>query len=785
MIKSDLVVALRAIKRFKLYSFIKILGLALGIACSLIIFLFVQHELSYDRFHEKADRIFRLEMTLKLPIGEKPYSIINSDLATALKAEFPDVENAVRLQDRQELVGYKENRFQAKIHLADPSFFNIFTFPLIHGDSGTALREANTAVLTEDMARKLMPSEDPMGKVIRINNKTDFLVTGLMKNIPVNSHIQTDLLLSFSSLKGMTNEDWTLCYVYLLLRDEKAAGRLQSLLPGFIQKRQGEKAAEKYKYFLKPLTSVYFHADPIFDPGNKKSEARYSYYLAFLGLFIMFLAVVNYINLTTANAFKRMKEVGVRKVIGADRGQIVRQFLVESMLLSFAALAVAVCLAEMILPFFNRLADRTLDIDLAGNPGLYLGMLGILVLVGLASGIYPALLLSSLRTAETVKGKAGMRFRNFSLRRFLVVFQFAVCILFLVGTAVAVRQLRYVLRKNPGFSKENVVMTNISPMKERAEAFKNELLANPEIQSVSLAAVTPGVDFNWSSLVLPEGFAGDDAIKIPVFSVDPDYFNTIGVPLAEGRGFLEGKADQGRAAIINQQAAKKFGWTSPLGKRLTLPADDDKEVIVVGVVKDFNLESLHKDIAPYVFTCADESSWEAMIRVRAEKFPGTVDFIKNTWRKFAPNDIFEIRFLDEQIALEYREDERTRKILTFAAVLAVSIACLGLFGLAAYAAESRKKEIGIRKVLGASTAGLIMLLGKEFFHSVLAANLIAWPAAYYLMHRWLQNFAFRVPLGVWSFLLAAALALGIAFLTVSYQSIRAAHANPVESLRYE
>jgi len=784
LFKNEIITALRNIKRFKFYSLIKILGLALGIACCLVIFLFVQQELSFDKFHEKADRIFRLEEMKKLPIGEKPYSIIRPEILALLLAENPDVESGARVSDEDILVSFGESRFRVPAKYADPGFFDIFTFPLIEGDPKSALGDPLSAVISQDLARKLMPGQDPVGRIIRIDNKADFKVTGLMKNFPANSHIQADLVMSYSSRRTMTGSDQSLDNNYLLLREKTAAGRLETFLPGFIERHFGKRYAENNKFFLNPLTSIYFHSNPVFDLG-RKSQAKYSTYLGFLGFFILFLAGINAVNLTTANAFKRLKEVGVRKVIGADRRQIVRQFLTESMLLAAIAAVAAIVLAEATLPFFNALAGRKLTIDLAGNPGFYLGLFGILLVTGLACGIYPALMLSSFRTADLVRKKTGIRLGKANLRRILVVFQFAVCILFLIGSTVAFRQLRYVTGKDLGFPKENVLLTPIFPMQDRAAAFRNELLANPEITNVSLSAPTPGEDYSWTGLVQPEGFDRDAAFKIPIFQVDTAYFQALGVPLVAGRGFLEGKADLDRAAIVNERAAKKFGASFALGKRLTFPERDGQEAVIVGVVRDFNLESLHKDIAPYIFICSSEYDWRAFIRVRKDRLPRTIDFIKSKWLKFAPNDIFEIDFLHDKIAVAYREDERTRKILIFASILAVSIACLGLFGLAAYAAESRTKEIGIRKVLGASTPGLVMLLGREFALCVLAGNVIAWPTATILMKRWLQNFAFRLPLGIWTFLLSAALAFIIAFLVVGYQSIKAALADPVDSLRYE
>jgi putative ABC transport system permease protein len=426
-----------------------------------------------------------------------------------------------------------------------------------------------------------------------------------------------------------------------------------------------------------------------------------------------------------------------------------------------------------------------LTIDLVRNAGLLAGLFGFLVIVGLAAGAYPAYVLSTLNTADTVKGKFGARSGGMTLRRVLVVFQFAVCILFLIGSAVAVRQLRYVTGKDLGFTKDNILLVYTSQMKDRAQAFKDQLLLNPAIKNVSLSIITPGVNFDWPTRVRPEGLAKDQALNVPVFKVDADYFRTFGIPVVQGRDFQAGPADQGRSAIINQEAAREFGWTDPIGKRLTLPGENDKDVVVVGVARDFNLETLYKSISPYVFTCSPEPWGLTGIRVGPGDLTPTIGFIRKTWESFAPNDVMEVQFLDETIARHYEQDERTKKILMFASILAVTIACLGLLGLAAYSAESRTKELGIRKVLGASTPNLVLSLAREFGWCVLAGNLIAWPAAFFFMKRWLQNFAYRIPMGFGVFVLSGLAALVIALLTVSYQSVKAARADPVEALRYE
>jgi putative ABC transport system permease protein len=785
LVGNGIKVALRMIRREKGYSFIKVFGLALGIACGLIIFLFIRQELNFDRFHVKADRLFRLEEMIKIPRGVVPYSFIWTKIGPVLPEKFPDVESAVRVSGPSpHVIDFKNHRFKEEFAFADPDFFEIFTFPLLCGDPKSALREPYAVVISEALAAKLMPGENPLGQVIQYEGKADFLITGVMKDIPAASHLQTDLVGSLASLEAMGNPTY-LSTTYLLLRDGAAAGRVEKLFAAFDKTGLVPKTCLDDRFYLRPLTSVYLNSSGVAGVGSK-SEIKYSYYLAVLGLFILLLAVVNAANLSTANALKRVREIGVKKALGAGRGHVIRQFLIESMVVSFLAAIVALVLSSLILPVFNSIARRNLAIDDFANFGFLLGLLAFLLVAGLASGIYPAWLLASLRTADTIRGKLDPKFGSALVRRLLVVFQFSVCILFLIAAGVAFRQLRYVSQKDLGFDKEGLmILPSLSG--EGTEAFKNELLQNPDIIAVSLAGGVPGEDSAPVYEIVPEGQAKDNPSKIHRFDVDAEYFKTYGVPFLAGRDFLPGKADLRHSAVINERAAKAFGWASPLGKRLTLGLDssqDIQDVTVVGVVQDFHLLSLHTEITPVVFLLTDTPDSVA-VRARTNQLSSTVAAIAKTWQKFNPAGFWNVQFLNDRLALQYEADSRTQRILIFASVLAVLIACLGLLGLAAFAAQSRTKEIGIRKALGASTPSMVILLGREFLLCVLAANVIAWPAAYALMKGWLRNFAYRIPIGLGVFLSSTMAALLMAVLVVGYQSIKTARANPADSLRSE
>jgi len=789
MLKNNMIVALRNIKKNNVYSLIKIIGLSMGIACGIIIYLFIQQEMSFDRFHQKADRIFRLDMTMNLPNGEQMIlSRMWSSIAPRLPDEFPDVESAVRLvgpTDR--IVSRKEKRLRANAAYVDPGFFNVFTFPLIQGDPNTALRQPYSIVISEDFADKLFPGENPIGEVVQIEEDADFMVTGVMDNIPVNSHLQTDLFVSYVSLDSLGKSPY-MSMIFLLLKDKAAAARVEKLCATFGERGLiSKKAAERESFHVRPLTSVYLHSEAA-DETGKRSQIKYSYYLAFLGLFIIALSVMNVMNLMTANAFKRMKEVGVRKVIGAGRWQVMRQFLVESLMISSFGTAGAVVLAVLFLPFFNTVSERVLSLNLLDNPALCMGLIGFLFFCALASGMYPAVLLSSLRTADTLQARFRANLGSSIVRRFLVFFQFSVCILFLIGMGAASRQIRYVMQTDLGFDKQGIVITPIHGMGQHTDAFKSDLLKNPGVVSATTAGFPPGYDLLAAFTVLPEGHDPDDPVKIPRLEADSEYFKTLGIPIIEGRDFLPGKADYRRSVIINEKAAEAFGWTSAIGKRVTMAIDNPEDVqdlVVVGVVKDYNIESLHKEIAPAVFLYTDQTRGLATIRIRTDRLSSTVAYIQKIWEQFNPSGIFEPQFLDERLTLQYEEEIRINKILIFATVLSVCIACLGLLGLAAYACESRTKEIGIRKVLGASIWSLLAILGREFFLCVLAANIIAWPAAYIFIKNWLQNFAYRIPLGIDLFVLSAVVALFIALFTVVVQTAKTALANPIKSLKYE
>lgn len=797
MIKNYLKIAFRNIKKHKAYSFINISGLAVGMVCCLLIILFVQDELSYDRYHEKADRIYRLVDSLDAS-GEfgRYYALSSAPFAPMLKKDFPEVEDAVRfLLGRRRMVTYEDKKFyEDGLIFADASLFNIFTFPLIKGDPDAALEAPNTLVISERIALKYFGTDEAMNKTLKINEQ-EFMVTGMMKEIPKNSHFQADMFASLKTLEQVPSvqeryfQSWARheFYTYLLLREGYAAEELEAKLPGFIEKY----AAPQIKTILgstlssrlQPLKSIHLHSN-LQHEISPTSDIKYVTIFSVIALFILLIACVNFMNLATARSVNRSKEVGLRKVVGARRFQLVQQFLGESLLFTFLALLLALILVMIALPLFNSLTGKEIEVDLLNNFVVLGSMIIILVFVGLASGSYPAFFISRYQPANVLKSSAGAGSTKSFLRKALVILQFSISIVLIISTAVVFDQLDFLRNRKLGFDKEHVVVVPIraNTIRKNSEAIKAELMQNPSVLS---ATITIGV---------PGGIVAGDAIQLVTEEVkktitvrmiytDHDYIKTMGMEIAEGRDFSrEMSTDATEAFIINEAAVRELQLENPLATRFEW---DEKKGRVIGVVKDFQFQSLREEIDPLVIHIWALNTYVFAMRVRPENLPETLAFIERKWRELDPAHPFEYSFMDETFDRLYRSEEKLSQIFSVFSFLAVFIASLGLFGLALYMVEQRTKEIGIRKVLGASVGKIFVLLSKEFALLVLVANLFAWPAAYFFMHNWLQNFAYRINIAPWIFVLSAVSALVIAMLTISFQAVKAALADPVDSLRHE
>ena len=802
MIRNYLKIAWRNLKRNKVYSFINIFGLAVGMACCIVIMLFVQDELSYDRFNENSNRIYRITMKRTLPGGREFHSSVSYGvMGPNLVNDFPEVVSAVRIiMYRWFVIEYGDKRLTTDPVFADPSILDIFTFPLIRGDKNTALKDPTSVVVSQELAGKLFGDEDPMGKVITnysIDNKYDLIITGILKNIPYNSHFRFDFLTSIEHLKSRSDErDSRLTgHTYLLLDNNADPRKLEEKLPDFALKYLGEQRASTWSYFLQPLTSIHLHSDLQLEL-RKNSNIATSYSLSAVAFLILLIACINYMNLSTARASRRSREVGLRRVVGASRFQLFRQFLGESLLFSFIALLIAVAMATFLLRFFNPLIGKHLSMNFKENMFLYVGLILLSLIVGFLSGSYPALFLSSIRPAEVLKGdlKKGTLFGIF-MRKGLVVFQFAVSLVFIIGTIIIFLQLNFVRNKDLGFEKDNIIEIPIfkdKALTQRSELIKGELSQYPNIQEVIVTTGSPGGYGGWAEQCIPEGYSEDNPVEMNVLRTGEDLFDFFRIDIVEGRDFSrEITTDADSAIIINEMAVKKLGWKFPVGKQIKGEEFVSKSnktglVTIIGVVKDFHNGPLHEEIKPSIYTFSPEEHSTVYLRVRPENVQETIAFLEKKWRELPTHLMFFYRFMDDSLEIFlYRKDREVGKVFTFSSILAIVLACLGLFGLASFTAERRIKEIGIRKVLGASISNIVLLLSKDFSRLVLIANIIGWPIGYYVMHRWLQNFAYRIGISWWIFILAALVVFGITLLTISYQSLKAANTNPVDTLRYE
>ena len=807
MWKNYLKVALRNITSQKEYSLINILGLSIGMASFILIFLFIRHEMSYDRYHENADRIFRVAR--EDAVSAKKTALTPNPMAPELAREFPEIVCAVRINNiyRKVLVSY-QYRFFKEDHfvLTDPDVFRMFSFPLVKGNPDTALKDKSSLVISEDMAEKYFVDEDPIGKTLNVDNRFDFQVTGVMRNIPPNSHFHCDFLASFARAddiywKGFSGDrTQSSLHAYILLQKGVSPHDLENKLPVFVERFMHPVIKEyapmadqipgglkglKFKLFLQPLPQIHLHSH-LSAELSSNYDIRYIYIFSAIAVFILVISCVNFTNLTTAFSTRRFKEIGMRKVLGARRNQLIWQFIAESVVMVLISLLVALILFEIVRLFVNPLLGGNI-IGQAHRSGTVWLILILLALgVGVASGSYPAFFMSSFQPVRALKGSLLLKSKKFS-RSILVVTQFVITIGIIFCAILISRQLHYLKNKKLGFQKDYVI---VLPLEDRAETknyslLKHELLKNTHILNVTgasnvLSRVYSTSPFWW------EGAQDNESMRMNKLFVDYDFIDTFGIKIIDGRSFLkEVRTDEKSAFIINGAAAKAFGWDSPVGRKIAWSYKKEEKGTVVGVIEDFHFRSLHQKIEPLILLVREKNFNDMYIRIQNKNTPSTLSFIQKTWRKFLPQRPMEYFFLDDDIDKMYKSEAAMGKLFWYISALAIFISCLGLFGLISYATEQRTKEIGIRRVLGATVFGVLMLLSKEFLRLLALANLIALPLAYYLMHNWLLNFAYRVDISILIYILAAASTILIALLTMSIRSVKAALADPAETLRYE
>lgn len=784
MLRSYLKIAIRQLIRQKGYSFINVMGLTIGMACFILIGLWVKDELSFDRFHENKDRIYRI--LNKMSDGSFSPNPTYA-LAPALKDQHPDVEEFSRVWfQASSLVKYGEKSFiEDNISMADPGFFRMFSFPFIMGDPETALAERDAIVLTENAAQRYFGNENPIGKVLHLySQNADLRVTGVIEDIPGNSHFQFDFMIRVEFLgedRLARWEEWT-GPSYILLRPNVSADAFAAKIKDIY--KQHLNPLVTYSPVLQPLTRVYLYQLGV------AGRVKQVYLFSLIAAFILLMACINFMNLTTARSAKRAKEVGMRKVIGAVRPQIIRQYLGEACVVAFLALVLALALVELVLPQFNLATGKTLVLLSQANFSLILTLIMITVATGILAGSYPALFLSSFQPTHTLKSQAKVGNKGSGIRRILIVFQFAISVALIVCTFVVSQQLHFIQTQDLGLNRENVVITgNNQALGMRFDSFRSELSSKPGIRSVTCAAQGPtwvgeSIQMDW------EGNPSDVMMPIDYTVVDFDFFETFEMEIIQGRGFSKAfPTDMKEACVISETVAKRMGLENPIGTSVYMDHPAWKESFrnarIIGIVKDFHAHTFHNAIRPFVFRMYRPWHQYIFVKVEEGQIPAALANIESVFKSFAPNYPFRYLFYNEAYNRQYMSERQLGRLFNAFALLSIFISCLGLFGLASYTVEQKTKEIGIRKVLGASVPGILALTAKEFIRWILMANLFAWPVAYFVMSFWLQEFAYKVALGPLIFFIAAGLTIFIAFLTVSYQSLKVALANPVDSLRYE
>lgn len=793
MFRNFFKIALRNLWKHKVFSFINILGLTVGMTACFLIFMYVRFELSYDAFHSKADRIYRVVADLKTPSDLIHTSGPAWAVPPNIKRDFPEVEQFVRVSGNSFLIRRGDLKFQEeKSAYADSSFFKVFDFKLLKGDPNTALSAPLSIVLTEDAVKKYFGKEDPMGQTLLFTGEgLSAKVTGVLQNMPENSQIEADMLVSMSTLTKNFNpgldEQWSNygSSAYVLLKPGTNPESLVKKFPAFLEKRNGEEMKQIQMYptlQLERLREVYLYSTR---DGQKTGNINNVYIFSIIAVFILVIACINFVNLTTARSAERAKEVGIRKVVGALKGQLASQFVGESVIICLFAFVLTFISTWLLTPLFNQLAGKTIIDGLSAQMSYTLVLLAAAAGIGLIAGFYPALVLSSFQPITVLKGRFSTGTKGNFLRKGLVVIQFSISIALIIGTLIVYRQMNYMRSQKLGFDKDHmlVVETNGDPAKD---AFKQSLLGMPAVKSAALSSSVPGSG-NPGAYSEIENKKGDLQIaNLDLYFVDFDYIPHYKMEMVAGRPFSRDFiTDTTQAMVLNERAVKLFGYSSPqeaVGRKFKQWGREGK---IIGVVKDFHFRSLQEEIKPLSMRIEPGGCNLVSINVAGTNLPSTLAAIESKWKIAVPNRPFTYFFLDEFFDRQYRAEVRFGNLFLYFAILAIFISCLGLLGLASYSTFQRTREIGIRKVMGASVSGIVHLLSKEFMLLLIVAFFIASPLAWYVMNSWLQDFSYRLPISWWIFLVAGVIAIIVALLTVSFQAIKAAVANPVNSLRTE
>ena len=791
MFKNYLTTAFRNLLRNKTFSLINIFGLAFGMALSILMFMYVYNELTYDNFHKNRDNIYRVILKMENKEGKADISAItNAAVGPSMVKEFPEVRNMVRFTDP--VGGFFNNGEKSyKVHsvsYADSSVFSVFTFNLISGNPKTALTEPYTAVLTEKTAEKIFGDENPVGKTIRYNNNDSYLITGVVEDPPENSQLKFGALLSFTTLYKMKNmylgwDGGYNYYTYIFLNKNSSPENLQKRFPDFMEEqinREYRDVGWFVTLIIEPLKDVHLYSVSDYDLPTKGSLSRL-YIFASIAVFILLIACVNFINLSTARSVKRAKEVGMRKVTGATKGQLISQFLGESILISIISLIFALLLIELVQPEFNRLISANLDFFRQSNYILIFSLLAVTLFAGLIAGSFPAFYMSGFQPVAILKGYFNTMKGKPVLRNVLVTFQFFISVVLIVSTIIIIRQLDFLNSKSLGFDKDNVMLVELGSetAMKKAMVIKNQFRNVPGVTSVAASTSYPGVGLTMNGY-FPEGY--DNSIMIHVMDVDYDYLGLMNLKVVQGRNFSQEYGTDSTAYLINETLAKQLGWKDPVGKYISR----DGKHKIIGVVKDFNFSSLHDNIGPLIITMKPwDYYYYLSVKINPESKENTIKALEKAWTGIVNNEPFSYTFLASTIVANYNKERQTARAFIYLAIISIVIACLGLYGQAAFSTEQRTKEIGIRKVFGATARNILSVLSGGFAKIILIANLIAWPVAWYFMDKWLLTFAFHINIVWWIFAVALALSLIITAATIISQAIKASYTNPVEALKYE
>jgi putative ABC transport system permease protein len=809
MFRNYFKLAWRNLVKYKVISFINLFGLTVGLTCCLLITAYILNELSYDRYNKNADNIYRVTRTFNNEDGvvSLTLSTVAPPFGYYLPNDFPEIQKMTRLIDN----GITPLRYKDKlinendVYFADENLFDVFSIKAVKGNPKTALAAPFSVMLTEETAKKYFGEEDPMNKVLRYNNQLDLKVAGVYKAFPSNAHMHPGMLISFNTLRDSTvygeenlRTNWgnNSFFTYVLLAPHYDPQSMIARFPAFVDKRMsgqeyiGKQPSKLTKLGLQKLTDIhlYSHTDYEAEPNGDINRV---YIFAAIALFILLIACINYMNLSTARSALRAREIGIRKVIGARKNELILQFLSESVLLTWVAIIIALCLCYFAMPWLNELSGQQLSFAILMQWQVLIPLFAAPFVIGILSGLYPALFMSSFQPVKTLKGLLKIEGSSISFRKVLVVTQFSISIILIITTAIVFQQLRYMQNKSLGFDKDHIVVIPYnSALNDKFDAFRNELLAGTGFKDAGRSSRIPTGRLldNMGASVLSGDSLQDVKTDIKFLSIDYDFIPTYGISMAAGRNISRAYGTDTLSFILNESAVKAIGWKNAddaIGKDFKY---GNTKGHIVGVVKDFHFESMHQPISPMVFEMFPPSQSyynNLSVKFSGNNIAASLAYLEKTWRKFLPEIPWQYNFLDERYTALYEAEQKQGTLFTVFACIAIFIACLGLFGLSAFAITQRIKEIGVRKVLGANVSSIVTLLSKDFLKLVLIAALIAFPIAWFAMHNWLRDFAYRISIPWWIFLFAAIAALLVALITVSFQAIKAALMNPVKSLRTE